>query len=197
MVNTFLPYSDFKLSAKVLDNKRLGKQRVEAQQIITLLQDYDFLMFTLGIKRESYESVGELFKRIKKTYVALDFKYCRVGYNYFMPNDVKGQEYKEVKLGFGSHPAVKMWFGYIDALRYYTNCMIYEWVGRGFKNTMPIYYFPTKDGSNDVFLDAPHWLGNSNFHLSHQSNLLRKDAKYYEKAFNSMSADWEYCWPVD
>jgi hypothetical protein len=37
MVNTFLPYGDFNQCAKVLDNKRLGKQRVEAKQILDIL----------------------------------------------------------------------------------------------------------------------------------------------------------------
>jgi hypothetical protein len=37
MVNTFLPYANFTKCAKVLDNRRLGKQRVEAKQIITIL----------------------------------------------------------------------------------------------------------------------------------------------------------------
>jgi len=34
MVNTFLPWPDHDRSAKALDNKRLGKQRVEALQIL-------------------------------------------------------------------------------------------------------------------------------------------------------------------
>jgi len=34
MVNTFLPYPEYVKSAKDLDNKRLGKQRVEAYQIL-------------------------------------------------------------------------------------------------------------------------------------------------------------------
>ena len=33
-MQTFLPYRDFAASAKVLDNKRLGKQRVEGMQIV-------------------------------------------------------------------------------------------------------------------------------------------------------------------
>ena len=33
----FLPYSDFKKSLQVLDNKRLGKQRVETYQIISAI----------------------------------------------------------------------------------------------------------------------------------------------------------------
>lgn len=39
MVNTFIPYADFKKCAKVLDNKRLGKQRVEAKQILNIITD--------------------------------------------------------------------------------------------------------------------------------------------------------------
>ena len=34
MVNTFLPYADFKQVAQSLDDRRLGKQRVEALQIL-------------------------------------------------------------------------------------------------------------------------------------------------------------------
>jgi hypothetical protein len=37
MVNTFLPYADFTACAKSLDNKRLGKQRVEAMQIYNVI----------------------------------------------------------------------------------------------------------------------------------------------------------------
>lgn len=36
-MQTFLPYADFAKSAEVLDNKRLGKQRVETLQIIKAL----------------------------------------------------------------------------------------------------------------------------------------------------------------
>lgn len=36
-LNTFLPYKDFKECAKVLDWRRLGKQRVEAKQILEIL----------------------------------------------------------------------------------------------------------------------------------------------------------------
>lgn len=38
-MQTFLPYADFAQSAKCLDNKRLGKQRVEALQILKALSD--------------------------------------------------------------------------------------------------------------------------------------------------------------
>lgn len=38
-MQTFLPYSSFAETAKVLDNKRLGKQRVEAYQILNCLRN--------------------------------------------------------------------------------------------------------------------------------------------------------------
>lgn len=38
-MQTFLPYPDFAQSAKCLDNRRLGKQRVECLQILKALND--------------------------------------------------------------------------------------------------------------------------------------------------------------
>jgi len=37
MMQTFLPYRDFRKSAQCLDYRRLGKQRVEAKQIYTIV----------------------------------------------------------------------------------------------------------------------------------------------------------------
>ncbi len=36
-MQTFLPYPDFEASARVLDDRRLGKQRVEALQVLRAL----------------------------------------------------------------------------------------------------------------------------------------------------------------
>lgn len=38
-MQTFLPYPDFQLSAAALDYRRLGKQRLEARQLLRLLRD--------------------------------------------------------------------------------------------------------------------------------------------------------------
>jgi hypothetical protein len=38
-MQTFLPYSDFNICAEVLDYRRLGKQRVEAYQVIKTLEN--------------------------------------------------------------------------------------------------------------------------------------------------------------
>lgn len=41
-MQTFLPYPDFAKSASVLDNRRLGKQRVECLQILKALSDPNY-----------------------------------------------------------------------------------------------------------------------------------------------------------
>lgn len=41
-MQTFLPYRNFLDSAKALDNKRLGKQRVECLQILNALHDPEY-----------------------------------------------------------------------------------------------------------------------------------------------------------
>jgi hypothetical protein len=38
-MQTFLPYKDFEKSAKVLDYKRLGKQRVEGMQLVNAIEN--------------------------------------------------------------------------------------------------------------------------------------------------------------
>lgn len=42
-MQTFLPYANFEASAKVLDYKRLGKQRVEAKQILEINTRFIYL----------------------------------------------------------------------------------------------------------------------------------------------------------
>lgn len=41
-MQTFLPYRDFKRSARVLDRKRLGKQRIETKQIYLALTNQNY-----------------------------------------------------------------------------------------------------------------------------------------------------------
>lgn len=131
---TFLPFDDFEKSAKVLDYKRLGKQRVEALQIFNVLT-----------------------------------------------NKSKG---------FVNHPAIKMWFGYIDALSEYHNIMITEWINRGYKNNMLYIQHQNK-------IEYPWWLGNENFHRAMRSRLIEKMPTFYEskfpgdKGFNNN----KYLWP--
>ena len=136
---TFLPYPNFRLSMKSLDYKRLGKQRVEAKQLLDILEN---------------KSTGN---------------------------------------GYRSHPALKMWAGYEDALKYYINLSIEEWISRGYKNTMTMYEL--SEG-----FKYPWWFGDSNFHRAMRSRLIAKDEKFYLPVFGELDKnfnDGKYFWPVN
>jgi hypothetical protein len=131
-MQTFLPYPNFTQTTKCLDNKRLGKQRVEAMQILNAIQ---------------YQT------------------------------------------GWKNHPIVKMWVGYEDCLKYYCNCMIEEWISRGFKNNMEIYEIPYISS-----IKYPQWLGNSKFHSSHKAALLAKNFEWYKQFGWTEYPIIEYVW---
>jgi len=137
-MQTFLPYYSFDTSAKCLDDKRLGKQRVEAKQIYLALTDPDY--------------------------------------------------------GWKNHPAVRMWQGYEGALATYGVECCRAWRARGFNDSL-LEFFEAR-APRDAFLDMPYWLGYWEFHISHQSNLVRKDPDYYQQHFPNMPGDLPYFWPA-
>jgi hypothetical protein len=133
-MQTFLPYKSFTKSAEALDSKRLGKQRLEAKQILNVLL-----------------------------------------------ND---------STGWRNHPIVKMWRGYEPALNEYLRACIEEWKKRGYKNTMSPFPMRSK-------IVHPPWLGNRKFHLSHRSNLLRKNSGHYSQFHWHVPPDLPYLWFID
>ena len=140
-MQTFVPYTTNARSAAVLDNRRLGKQRVETLQILRSLA---------GLTN-----------------------------------------------GWRNHPAVKMWEGSERALADYGVAICQEWVGRGYKDTCLLKietlrdtYWPSSQERE------PEWWGEERVHLSHQSNLLRKDFIYYSQHFREVPDDLPYYWPV-
>lgn len=144
-----MPYSDFNKVAKCLDNKRLGKQRVEVLQIYHALTKEDY--------------------------------------------------------GWKNHPIVKMWKGYEEALLYYGIDICDEWISRGFIDTLKERFeaelrrirpipISTKLFSYKIEYDCPDWVDDTELHLTHQSNLLRKDKAHYSKYFKDVPDNLEYKW---
>lgn len=136
MVNTFLPYADFDRSAGCLDRQRLGKQRVEAMQILSTIRNPD-------------------------------------------------------AKGWRNHPVVNMWRGYEGALMLYFNRIVHEWVKRGYKNNMPLYDI------DEEKVEMPWWMGNQDFHMSHQASLVRKLPEFYSPLFDVSEEQMSkgYVWP--
>jgi hypothetical protein len=91
-----------------------------------------------------------------------------------------------------NHPAVLMWKGYENLLAFYHNCMIYQWVKRGYNNTMS--ELPVDINK----LDVPWWLidPDDKLIISHRSNLLRKDPVFYGKYNWNLPSDIPYFWPT-
>ena len=133
-MQTFMPYPGFSDSLLCLDYRRLGKQRVEAKQLITAV---------------------------------------------VAPQTT----------GWANHPAARMWFGYVGALKLYHDLAILTWVNRGYRNNME-YFNPPEDS-----IVLPPWLGDQAFHDSHKSNLLRKAPDYYGQFGWQVPSDLPYIWP--
>lgn len=134
-MQTFLPYADFLDSAYVLDRQRLGKQRVEAKQILNALD---------GLSK-----------------------------------------------GWVNHPAVKMWRGYEPALALYGAVVCAMWIERGYQDSLLPFF--AQRLTDDI--EMPFWIGDPDFHRSHQSNLVRKDAAHYGPLFPGVPDNLEYLWP--
>ena len=98
---------------------------------------------------------------------------------------LKGKTYK----GWINHPATIMWKQFPQALMLYTNTMINEWEERGYNNSMKRYKIPLR-------IKMPLWLGNTELHASHRSNLLRKDKLFYAQYGWNESEHLPYVWPV-
>jgi hypothetical protein len=149
-VQTFLPYADFEQSARVLDPRRLGKQRVECLQVLR------------GLTVEGY--------------------------------------------GWRHHPAVKMWRGHEEALGRYAFTCCEVWVESGFGDTCAttigselasVGIAPVRTQAELAADGAlPSWLGDEDFHRSHQSALVRKDSAFYGDKFPGVPPDLPYVWPA-
>jgi hypothetical protein len=114
--------------------------------------------------------------------------------------------FREV-LPWANHPAVKMWVGYIPALRHYYNIFLLTSIEVHKINTKLQYkenncsfmssgkwVFNRLKGKGT---DIPWWLGNENFHRAMRARLIEKNREFYlplfpdDEGFNN----GKYFWP--
>jgi hypothetical protein len=105
--------------------------------------------------------------------------------------------------GWRNHPAARMWRGHLPALTVYALAVTDEWIARGHADTVRPQILAVLPGVEslaeddlDPDLDLPGWFGDPAFHLSHQSNLVRKDPTHYGPLFPGVLDDLPYLWPV-
>jgi len=162
-MQTFLPYADFELSAKVLDSKRLGKQRIEARDVLYIIS-----------RLEDQENLDWL----------------PVSLNFPLSKEELRERGDKIFRMFKNHPCCRMWLGHKEALVLYYDTVVREWKRRGYKHTLKL--FRAKKNP-----PMPWWIGYEPFHLSHQSNLLRKNPSHYGQFFPSVPSNLAYVWPID
>jgi hypothetical protein len=97
-----------------------------------------------------------------------------------------------IRDGWRNHPAVKMWSGYEGALVEYGVAICDQWIERGYRDNCRcrIRCYAKRDRTR------PPWLGDEEFHRSHQSNLVRKWPEYYGLVFPGVPGDLPYIWPT-
>ena len=101
--------------------------------------------------------------------------------------------------GWQSHPAIRMWMGYVPALTLYGLTVVDEWTARGGEDTTreKIMEFAPQAAHPDYAakIPMPQWLGAPELHLSHRSRLIAKDPRFYTELFPDTDPDLEYVWP--
>lgn len=143
-MQTFMTHDNYMDTAKALDNKRLGKQRVEAYQILKAL-------------RGDYNDTG----------------------------------------AWVNHPATVMWRGHEYELSLYGLTIAVEFCERGFDGWHMMTTF------NDINAQLsptntekyPWWVNDELLRYTHQSNLVRKNADYYDMF--DVPNNIPYVWPLD
>lgn len=115
---------------------------------------------------------------------------CNKNYRYPL-NDTKSN------VPWGGHPAVKMWWTYENHLVDYGIAVCNEWISRGFKDTCKDKIIKHQKLAPNGFKGMPvQWLGDEKFHLSHKSNLIRKNPEYYRPIFGiDIPDNLPYIWP--
>jgi hypothetical protein len=105
-----------------------------------------------------------------------------------------------VSSGWRNHPAVRMWLGHPEALLAYQRSVCEFWTSFKFKDTCldktaEILGLPVL-GQSDLDPGLlPGWLGDSDLHLSHRSNLVRKFPEWYGHFWPEIPDDLPYVWP--
>lgn len=165
MVNTFVVDSDFRISAQQLDRARLGKQRLEARQILEICENLHLIATVFALPSSPRHDIGGIklwIRNVMRVYKQRPFGCIATPHVNLI---IWGET---LKLGWVYHPAVALWVGYEMALRAYINAHIEEWIRRGYKNTLPLYEIRGP-------YDLPPWSQRSSFHRNHRGALLTKE----------------------
>ena len=197
-MQVFVPHETYAESVRVLDLKRLGKQRVETYQVILVL-----LKLQPGMRQE-VDKLGQ--PRVRYD----------VERDVFVPiMEWDGTFKPRVPRGWRTHPVVVAWKDNLTALFDYQVATVNEWQSRGYKDTClnksqhaMRWAFADDHGMdvNDPLCkpefkewmrkrDKPWWWGTPEIHASHRAALLYKAPEHYAQFGWTETPAYDYVWP--
>ena len=149
-MQTFLPYANFEKSARSLDYRRLGKQRVECKQIINALSpDYDKRGWVNHPATQMWKGHVDVLKVYSNTMIT---EWIKRGYN----NTMELYDVDVAKLQ--SDDALPEWLGYaelhkshrMNLLRkdydFYARLFVDDAVSSTYEIESYPYWWPTENG---------------------------------------------------
>jgi hypothetical protein len=98
--------------------------------------------------------------------------------------------------GWRNHPAVRMWRGYEEELLWCAMTVCMEWKNRDYKDSLMMQFWEAHKAGAGASTKMPPWFGDSAFHDSHKSNLIRKKPEHYGPMWPDVPPDLPYIWPV-
>lgn len=100
---------------------------------------------------------------------------------------------------WAAHPAVRMWKNHEVSLAEYGLLSCEESLARrstdGNQGLLLFEQHMDWATSGKFTMEKPSWFGDHEFHLSHQSNLIRHNPEVYTPKFPGVANDLPYIWP--
>ena len=174
-MQTFLPFRDFRASAETLDYRRLGKQRVEAFQLLIAIDD------TWAIDERVRKGLTGPVKGWRNHPAAVMWR----GYGDALRCYMNTMIQEWIKRGYNNNMAYAP-VTYVPGDSFDGSAANEEALRFEHNNWHEL----------QKYITVPSWLGYEPFHASHRANLLRKDAVFYGKYGWIEDPAMPYMWPL-
>lgn len=168
-MTTFLPSPDFQRSADILDPVRRWQQTLEGRFLVKVLEQGPRCYYDPLSKKFVY---SPLTRRLTKAI----------------------EKWSIRQTPYYTHPATKMWIGYVAALKVYTNTMLLTVLRNKTHNVVVFGPYDIQERHAGP-IEYPPWLGDEQVHTSHKSRLLTKDYDFYSQYGWRVPKDLDYVWP--
>lgn len=201
IMQTFIPYPDFKKSAEVLDHQNAGKFSRSWKQVVEVYQ----LLMSLRPQHAPthWDSWFENIPHLKDMFPVVRYEELSEA-ELTLVNHIHGENWADEWVlkkcyqgggGYTNHPARTMWQENVDALCHYYNIFLHHNKTVNKVNTYMVYiqcefsgplngdYKQLEIIREPTIDDMPWWYVNEDIFRSHRSRLIEKSPNYYNSLF--------------